>query len=145
MKSGTKHILETDEIRRMTEKCFPGSTMTRSTELTEGMFNAAYEIFGDGPMVAGVVLKTGPAPGTKILTYEKEIMRTEVEVYRLLEQTDIPVPRVLAADFSREVTDSDYFFMSRLEGELWKNADKKKTAASRPQLMKELLKKLERA
>lgn len=130
--------METDEIRRMTEKCFPGSTLIRSRELTEGLFNAAYEVFGDGPLAAGAVLKTGPAPGTKILTYEKEIMKAEVEVYRLLEQTDVPVPKVLASDFSRETTDGDYFFMSRLEGELWKNADKKKRAAFRPQLMKEL-------
>lgn len=90
--------------------------MGRITELKGGMFNSAYLIERPG-INDKIVLKVSAAPETEILSYEKDIMRTEVAVYKLIgEKTSVPTPRLLAYDFSRQHIASDYFFMTALEG-----------------------------
>ena len=45
------------------------------------------------------------------------MMRSEVHWYSLMrERTDIPVPEVFYADFSRELLPADWFVMSMIEG-----------------------------
>lgn len=84
-------------------------------ELTDGMYNAAYliELSDDQKLV----LKIAPADHIKVLRYEKEIMRAEVDVLRLIHaQTEVPVPEVFAYDTSRQLIDHDYFLMSFVPG-----------------------------
>lgn len=138
MKSITKSLIPQETIRKMVKKAFPDCVVTEIRELTEGMFNAAYRISGTGALENGVILKAGPMEGVKTLTYEKEILRSEVSVYGLLAQKDVPAPRVYAWDYSHSLVPCDYFFMSEVPGILWKNAEPERLARSRPKLMQQL-------
>jgi aminoglycoside phosphotransferase (APT) family kinase protein len=87
----------------------------RYTELTDGMYNAVYLIeLADGQKS---VLKVAPSDHVKVLRYEKNIMRAEVDVLRLVRaQTEVPVPEVLAYDTSRRLMDNDYYLMAFIPG-----------------------------
>ena len=135
MKSVTKHILEKEALVHLVEENFPGEQIGKLVELEEGMFNSAYLLTGSGILKDGAVLKLGPKRETKVLTYEKDILKAEVEVLNILEKMPIPTPRVLAGG---NYHGSDYFFMTCMEGELWKNVDRELIQQARPQLMREL-------
>jgi len=137
MKSVTKNLLDESVIKQLAQKHFSGSKVCQTEELTGGMFNAAYLVTGDGMPEETLVLKVGPAHGVKTLTYEKEIMRTEVEVYRLLENLDIPTPKVYAVDFTGEVIPGDCFFMQRLAGRTWHSTKNEIPPQAKPALMHE--------
>ncbi len=138
MKSRTKSTISRETIAAMVGRHFPKAEIRSIEELTEGMFNSAYAIRGMGPMEDGIILKIGPAPGTELLTYEKDILRMEVEVYRLLQDRPIKIPKLLVWDYSHEEIPCDYFFMERVDGCLWKNCAQRITPESRRQLMYEL-------
>lgn len=133
MKSKTKNLLSEGEIKKLVKVNFGDSCeVSGIEELKGGMFNAIYLVrlvdgARNGSVGAGrenrtkgldkVVLKVGVIPGTTLLTYERDVMPTEVECYRLIrEQTSVPVPEVLAHDFSKTHIKSNYFFMTALEG-----------------------------
>ena len=85
------------------------------TELTDGMYNAAYLIELDGGLKT--VLKVAPSDAVKVLRYEKGIMKAEVDVLRLLRaRTDVPVPEVFTHDTSRRLLDNDYYLMTYVPG-----------------------------
>jgi aminoglycoside phosphotransferase (APT) family kinase protein len=84
-------------------------------ELTEGYFNAAYYLkLNDG---RAYVLKIAPPASARILRYERNIMRAEVEVMRLVgSSTSMPVPEVYVYDTSKAHLTSDYFIMAYVPG-----------------------------
>jgi aminoglycoside phosphotransferase (APT) family kinase protein len=120
MDSKTKNRKSRDEIARMVEKCLDGASLAAGEdaihELEEGWFNAAYDIrLSDG---REVILKIAPPGDAEIMTYERNIMLTEVDTMRMAAQNPgIPVPEIYAYDTSREICNSDYFFMEKLVGE----------------------------
>ena len=116
MKSRTKFNVTPEVIKTMVNKHFPNEDICSIEELTEGMFNSAYAVRGTGIMKDGIVLKIGPASGTELLIYEQEILHTEVEVYKLLEDRPIKTPRILVWDYSHEEIPCDYFFMEYVKG-----------------------------
>ena len=126
MRSRTKNRLSEEKIRELVRIHFGQDCETGViTELTGGMFNAIYRIErrreGDA-----VILKVGVAPGTTLLTYERDIMPVEVKCFQMIrEQTTVPVPEVLAYDFSKKYIDSNYFFMTELKGEQFSKVMKK--------------------
>jgi aminoglycoside phosphotransferase (APT) family kinase protein len=126
MKSKTKNLLSDEQIIHLVKANFGEKTeVGKIEELKGGMFNSAYRI---GRTNAGdtIILKVSVRPGTPVLSYEKDLMQTEVEVYRMIsEQTSIPVPRILCADFSKQIIASDYFFMTALKGEVMTGIKKK--------------------
>ena len=61
-----------------------------------------------------------------------------MEVYRLLQDRPIRIPKLLSWDYSHEEIPCDYFFMERVEGLLWKNCAQKISPESRKQLLYEL-------
>ena len=85
-------------------------------ELGHGWCNVAYRIrLRDG---GSVVLKIAPPEGVEVMTYEKDMMRTEVGALRMIREcTSVPVPEVLHYDASRELCDAEYFFMEFVEGD----------------------------
>ena len=122
MRSKTKTILSSDKISELVKANFGETTVvTDVTELTEGLFNAIYVIHLAEPLKGHdkIVLKAGVQTGKYILTYEKEILRTEVFVYGKLADAGVPVPRVLCHDYSQKLVDCDYFFMEFLQGSTW--------------------------
>lgn len=109
----TKTAVSEETIRRMVQKAF-GCEPKEFAELTEGYFNVAYRIeLNDRP----VILKIAPSDAVDILTYEKNIMWTEVDSMRMVkEETSVPVPEILFFDDSRTLCDRPYFFMELLPG-----------------------------
>jgi aminoglycoside phosphotransferase (APT) family kinase protein len=86
------------------------------SELGAATFNTAYRIrLTDG---SGLVLKIAPRPTAPILTYEHDIMHTEIEFYRVAADV-VPVPRVVYADFSRALMGTDLLLMTELPGTSW--------------------------
>lgn len=116
METRAKHKQTREQLETMVEKAFPGMGGGDILELTEGAFNEAYCItLKDGQEV---VLKVAPQPEALIMSYEKNIMYSEVLGMRLVQElTDVPVPEVLYYDSSRTNCASDYFFMTKLPGQ----------------------------
>ncbi|NBJ90918.1 phosphotransferase family protein [Acutalibacter sp. 1XD8-36] len=114
MKSLTKNEQSREAIERMVKHCFPGKNMVGYTELTEGYFNVAYEVELDSG--EKVILKVAPAPGTRIMTYERNIMYSEVNAMKAAKSAGLPAPAVLGWDNSRAICASPYFFMEKLAG-----------------------------
>lgn len=109
----TKAAVSEDTVNRMTQKAL-GEDALEIRELKEGYFNIAYQVrLSD----RDVVLKIAPSPETEVMTFEKNIMFSEVDSMKMVAQrTEVPVPEVLFYDSSRDVTDREYFFMEMLDG-----------------------------
>lgn len=120
MESKTKNRKTREQIARMVERAFGGATLAAGeaavSELKEGWFNAAYNVrLSDG---REVILKIAPPRNAEVMTYEKDIMSTEVASMRLVAQNPaIPVPEIYCFDTARDLCDSDYFFMEKLAGD----------------------------
>ena len=102
------------------------------SELTDGMYNAAYKIELTNGQKS--VLKVSPPDQVQVLRYEKDIMRVEGEVLRLLRaQTDVPVPELFVFDNSRRLLDNDYILMAYIPGvDLYKLRKQLTVADQRP-------------
>lgn len=139
MKSRTKNRLSENKIKELVRIHFGRECETGEiTELTGGMFNAIYRIERKNEKDA-VVLKVGVIPDTTLLTYERDIMPVEVECYRMIrEQTTVPVPEVLAYDFSKRYIESNYFFMTELKGEPFSKVMKKMGQENADRIREEL-------
>jgi aminoglycoside phosphotransferase (APT) family kinase protein len=94
-----------------------GVSLVDFTECTEGWFNAVHRLgLSDG---TACVLKVAPPPDVRVMTYEHDLITTEVDALRLVrERTDAPVPAVLAWDDSRTLLPSPWFLMEECPGVL---------------------------
>lgn len=137
MKSKTKNLLTGEQIITLVRANFGDTCRVGSiTELKGGMFNSAYLIETDG---SNLVLKVSAGPGTPLLSYEKDIMAREVEVYRLIAGIkNFPAPEVLAVDFSKRHIKSNYFFMTALKGQAMNAIGKKLKKENREKIKEEL-------
>lgn len=115
MKSLTKNTQTKDSLNNMIANAFPLEKCIEVTELTEGYFNVAYKVcFESG---SKCILKIAPPIGVNIMSYEKNIMLSEVTAMRIVaEKTDVPVAKVLFFDDSCTICTSPYFFMEELKG-----------------------------
>jgi len=119
MESKTKNRKTREQLAAMVNRAFDGVTLADGedaiTELKEGWFNVAYDLrLSDG---RNVILKIAPPKGSDILTYEKDIMTTEVSAMRMVAQNPgIPVPQIYFFDQAHDLCDADYFFMEKLCG-----------------------------
>lgn len=139
MKSKTKYLISDEQITQLVKANFGDKTRVgKIEELKGGMFNSAYRVERLSE-ADSVILKVSVRPGTTVLSYEKDLMPVEVEVYRLIsEQTSIPVPKILCADFSKSLLDSNYFFMSALQGEAMNTIQSKLSKDNIEAIKKEL-------
>lgn len=115
MESLTKNKQKEETIHEMVRKFFGSNELKSYKELTEGYFNLAYEItLRDGE---AIILKIAPSPKVTVMTYEKNIMYSEVEAMKMAaKHADIPVPKMLGYDDSCTISSSPYFFMEKLKG-----------------------------
>lgn len=114
----SKTRLRSDQIAAMVTRSFGAAAELVSVdECEEGWFNAVHRLtFADG---TEVLLKVAPPPEVRVLRYEADILSAEVEALRLVaENTDVPVPVVVAWDDTRELVASSYFFMTKCPGVL---------------------------
>jgi aminoglycoside phosphotransferase (APT) family kinase protein len=107
--------LEPDEIAAMCGRAFgAGCVVVSAAELGGGMYNTVYRV-----TLAGhgrpVVLRVAPA-AERQLRIERGLMRNEHAALPFLAPVASLVPRVLAADFTREVAGRDYLFQEYLDG-----------------------------
>ena len=120
MFSKTKRSVELEIIKKLVFDAFGENTsIGKIEELTDGWFNAAYSVELLSRK-SDVVLKISPPPEIKILTYEKNIMQTEVNVMKMLgDETEIPIPKILNENFKRDIINRDFYFMDKLQGTPW--------------------------
>lgn len=113
MISRTKYPIEEEEIRLLLQRA--GISGVQSVApLGAGEYNAVFECIAHSQ---AYVLKIAPPATVPTLTYEKEIMRSEVYWYgQMREHTAIRVPRVYDQDFGRQTIPADYFIMEKLPG-----------------------------
>jgi aminoglycoside phosphotransferase (APT) family kinase protein len=119
MESRTKNRRSREQIAAMAARAFDGVGLAPGDaviELKEGWFNAVYDVrLADG---REVILKIAPPVDAEILTYERNIMETEVSAMRRVhENPAIPVPGIHFFDELRDLCDSPYFFMEKLRGD----------------------------
>ena len=109
--------------------------LSSRTELGEASYNTAYRLrLTDG---SGLVLKVAPDPSMPGLSYERDLMRTETLFYRTAFDA-LPTPRVVHADFSRTVIDSDFLIMTELPGQNWYGQRDSLAGPDRERLRREL-------
>ena len=113
--SVTKNHQSPDTLYRLCGAAFPGRAVSAVTELTEGMFNAAYQVdFTDG---GASVLKIAAADASGLLSNEINLMQAEVAAMRLLREHGVPhVAQVQHADFTHALCNGSFFFMECLPG-----------------------------
>ncbi|MEU4764340.1 aminoglycoside phosphotransferase family protein [Actinosynnema sp. NPDC023794] len=106
-----------------------GVPLAAHVELTDGMFNTAYRLTAaDG---RETVLKVAPPPDVPLLTYERDLMRTEALAFELMAAHGLPVPEVL-------LHEDDFLLMTALRGEPWSAARPRLTDAEHGALRREL-------
>lgn len=116
MDSHSKIPLPIHQVEKIIAAHFaPGVRLAEFEELRDGMFNAAARLaLSDGRKM---VLKAAPPLDVRVMRYEDNLMRAEVESMRLVRaQTSLPVPEILVYDTSRRLLPSDFFLMSYLPG-----------------------------
>ncbi len=87
--------------------------------LGNGEFNAAYRVTCDNDV--NYALKVAPPEDAKVLSYENNMMESEVFWYSQMQgKTDILCPKVYVSDFSKNIIKSNCFIMEMMEGgPLW--------------------------
>src|SRR5512145_3219359 len=91
-----------------------GSGARVARTLTGGTFNTCWGVsLADG---ADLVLKVAPPPALPLLGYERDLLRTEADFYARAAAVEVPVPRVVHADWSRTRIGSDWLLMTRIPG-----------------------------
>lgn len=120
MISRTKYDITREKIKEIFEKA--GIHGAHGIEpLTAGEYNAVFSVSAGGN---DYVLKIAPLPSVRVLTYEKDMMRSEVFWYETMRnKTDILTPKIFFKDFSRTLIPCNYFIMEKIDG---KTLDKAK-------------------
>ena len=124
----TKRRLSAAELDALVRRAL-GVPLASHVELTEGMFNTAYRLTAaDG---RETVLKVAPPPDVPLLTYERDLMRTEALAFELMAAHGLPVPEVL-------LHEDGLLLMTALKGEPWSSARARLTDAEHGALRREL-------
>ena len=132
MDSVTKQKLTADDIRRFVHDGLgPGVAVTGHDEFTDGYYNAAHGVtLADGRQV---VLKVAPLPDVRVLRYEFDLMRTEIEFYERAEAAGVPLPRLWHAD-----PEAGVMIMERLGGVSFEVAKAEMSAAELLQIRRRI-------
>lgn len=114
MKSRTKFPVDCDTVARLFGKTGLGE-VTACVPLGAGEYNTVLAVtVSDGKEYA---LKVAPSPEAEILTYEKDMMRSELYWYgRMSKDTSIGIPKIYCEDFTRTLLPVDWFVMEKLKG-----------------------------
>ncbi|MDH6368333.1 aminoglycoside phosphotransferase (APT) family kinase protein [Paenibacillus sp. PastF-3] len=138
MESFTKTKLTTEQQSDLVGATFGSHvSIQRSTELTGGYFNAAYDLLlSDG---RDMILKIAPSAEADTLSYEHDIMSVEVAAMRLMKSNGtVPVPRVYAYDNSKEMISSEFFFMEKIVGQPYNEIKEELSSQQRMSIEEEL-------
>jgi aminoglycoside phosphotransferase (APT) family kinase protein len=104
-----------EEIEAICRRAFGTDTkVVSATELGTGMYNTTYRVTVAGRERA-VILRIAPEPERQF-TSERALMRNEYASLPYLAALAPLMPRVLAVDFTHEITGRDYMVQSLLDG-----------------------------
>lgn len=136
MENMIKRQLSRDELESLIARVFGEQVnIAEAHELKDGWFNSAYDLtLNNG---SRTVLKVAPFAGAGAMRYERNVMRTEVEVLRRLKAIGtIPVPEV----YYYEVEDGDIecFLMEYLPGTPYNKIKEQLLPEERGQIEEEL-------
>ena len=93
----------------------------RITRFGAGKFSEVFAVDGMGEQY---ILRVAPQDSMRQLFYEYRMMCQEPGIHaRLLGETSVPVPPIIAHDFCRAQIDRDYVIMPRLSGSPLSEAD----------------------
>lgn len=114
MVSKTKYQIDHPSIQRLFQKAgIPD--VTEIAPLGDGEYNAVFSVQAGAKTYA---LKIAPMDDIPILTYEKDMMASEVYWYQQMQaHSPISVPEIYFQDFSRELIPTNYFIMEKLDGQ----------------------------
>jgi aminoglycoside phosphotransferase (APT) family kinase protein len=98
----------------------PGASSFAFEPIRTGKFNTSFFVStNDGEYV----LRVAPPRDAVFLFYERDMMRQEPGIHRVLgEQTSVPVARITAYDDSLSILPRDFLLMERLPGRPWTDA-----------------------
>lgn len=133
----TKNKLSNKIIERIISRYFPNKKILSIVELTEGMFNAVYNIsFEDG---SGSILKVSPQNAEGLMSNEINLMSAEVQAMNIIRQYDfVHVAEVQVYDTTKTLCDSDYFVMERIKGDNWLFVKDRMSEENRKQIHNEI-------
>lgn len=115
MESATKSTLNENDIITIFKGLFPLVKYNSSKELKDGCFNLSYLVLLENG--AKYVLKVSPTNNNNLLSYETDMMSTEVYFHtRVIKELNIPIPKVIFSDFSKTIIKQNYYIMDKLEG-----------------------------
>lgn len=113
MESITKNGVSAITAAAMTRRAFDAEPLEIG-EMQGGFFGAVYKIqlsYGE------IVLKVAPDDAVRVMRYEKNLMEAEITALKKISEFKyVPVPHVLFYDRSREIINSEYFFMELMPG-----------------------------
>lgn len=113
MDSFRKSKFTKSQLGEISRKTF-GASIRASTELAGGWANTAYALTLDDERT--VVLKAAPSNDKRLMRCERNKMSTEVAALKLVQEKDVPVPRVLAYDPGCSLVPAQYFIMEYVAG-----------------------------
>jgi aminoglycoside phosphotransferase (APT) family kinase protein len=113
--SPTQRQLTAVDVAALARASFgPATSVVHAAPLTGGGFAAVWRVrLADG---RDTVLKVGPPPGARLLSYEKDLLAAEATYFRLAGAQGVPVPAVLDHGTDPEVLDGDWLFTGFLDG-----------------------------
>lgn len=112
--SKTKNMKSNKIIMEMLEPLHIHNDVVSIEPIMDGMFNAVYRIVCKDE---NYIMKIAPLETTKVMRYEKDMMKNEVMAMEYLDgHTDIPIASIVYKDFNKKVCDSDYFVMKEVNG-----------------------------
>ncbi len=121
MKSKTKYEINIDELQKIFDKAKLGRVES-FLPLGAGMYNAVYKVETAEKTYA---IKIAPLPEVNVMSYEKDMLSTEIFWYDLMAKcTNINIPIIYAVDKTREIIPSEYYVMEFIEGPTLDKLDK---------------------
>ena len=111
----SKNTQTSEKINEMALKAFPKKIITAYEEISDGNCNAIYKItFTDK---SKVILKIASADENFFMKNEANLMETEVEALKLVEnKLSVKTPKLIYYDDSCTICSGKYLFMEYLEG-----------------------------
>lgn len=120
MKSKTKSYLTQTQIELIFDRACMAN-VKKVQPINTGEYNTIYSVSTEDNEY---ILKIAPLPDADVMSYEKDLMQSEVYWYKQMrDNTDIRVPKVYYADFSAKLLPNNYFIMEKLEGTPLTQAD----------------------
>lgn len=115
MISKTKNKIDSNDIKKIFKYYFASEDVVNIDELKDGCFNMSYLVVLESGLQ--YVLKIAPPDNVELLTYEKDLMLTEINFHSLVEHhLRVPVPEIVKFDFTKDVIPYNYFIMNKLQG-----------------------------